>query len=172
MEPEFLACSCLCGAAEAVQPASSSAGDFVDRGAWGLETLLMLACWKMLLPGHFFLGRGNHECTTCTHMYGFRGELLAKFKSNKDFKVPLSPCTPLRLPPFFGVASLLTAVFSTMACPSVLHALAGCFLPTLHSDPKQTSTACAGSVCKLQEALLHSAASGFGGGEDACAAWR
>lgn len=102
MEPEFLACSCLCGAAEAVQPASSSAGDFVDRGAWGLETLLMLACWKMLLPGHFFLVRGNHECTTCTHMYGFRGELLAKFKSNKDFKVPLSPCTPLRLPPFFG----------------------------------------------------------------------
>ena len=84
-------------AATAVQPAAASAGDFVDRGAWGLETLLMLACWKILLPGHFFLVRGNHECTTCTHMYGFRGELLAKFRSNKDFKVPLSPCAPLTL---------------------------------------------------------------------------
>eukprot|EP00891_Asterochloris_glomerata_P000772 jgi/Astpho2/772/gw1.00016.111.1_t len=70
-------------------------GDFVDRGAWGLETLLMLACWKMLLPGHFFLVRGNHECTTCTHMYGFRGELLAKFKSNKDFKAVYASCKKL-----------------------------------------------------------------------------
>ena len=97
MEPE---CRLLMPlwAAKALQPTAASAGDFVDRGAWGLETLLMLACWKILLPGHFFLVRGNHECTTCTHMYGFRGELLAKFKSNKDFKVPLSSCAPLRLP--------------------------------------------------------------------------
>ena len=110
-----------------MQPAAASAGDFVDRGAWGLETLLMLACWKVLLPGHFFLVRGNHECTTCTHMYGFRGELLAKFRSNKDFKVRLSPCTPLRLSLTFAGYSRHNSC--TPACFSILHALAGYFLP-------------------------------------------
>ena len=107
-------------AAKDVQPATASAGDFVDRGAWGLETLLLLACWKILLPGQFFLVRGNHECTTCTHMYGFRGELLAKFKSNKDFKVRLSSCTPLRLPPPY--VGCLPHNSCILACPSMFYA--------------------------------------------------
>lgn len=51
----------------------------MDRGAWGLETLLLLACWKLALPGYVTLLRGNHETTTCTYMYGFRGEIFGKF---------------------------------------------------------------------------------------------
>ncbi|KAK9839890.1 hypothetical protein WJX84_007689 [Apatococcus fuscideae] len=54
-------------------------GDFVDRGAWGLETLMLLACWKLTSPGHVTLLRGNHETTTCTYMYGFRGEIFGKY---------------------------------------------------------------------------------------------
>lgn len=61
-------------------------GDFVDRGAWGLEVLTVLACWKLVYPAQVTILRGNHECTTCTHMYGFRGEVLAKY-GPKDFKV-------------------------------------------------------------------------------------
>lgn len=61
-------------------------GDFVDRGAWGLEVLIVLACWKLVYPSQVVILRGNHECTTCTHMYGFRGEVLAKY-GPKHFKV-------------------------------------------------------------------------------------
>lgn len=61
-------------------------GDFVDRGAWGLEVLMVLACWKLVYPEQVVILRGNHECTTCTHMYGFRGEVLAKY-GPKHFKV-------------------------------------------------------------------------------------
>lgn len=47
--------------------------------ARGLETLVMLAAWKLALPRSVFLLRGNHESATCTLMYGFKGELTAKY---------------------------------------------------------------------------------------------
>jgi serine/threonine-protein phosphatase 5 len=33
-------------------------GDYVDRGAWGVETLLLLAAWKWALPHNVYLLRG------------------------------------------------------------------------------------------------------------------
>jgi serine/threonine-protein phosphatase 5 len=48
-------------------------------GGRGLETLVVLACWKLALPGAVSLLRGNHESATCTLMYGFKGELVAKY---------------------------------------------------------------------------------------------
>lgn len=47
--------------------------------ARGLETLVLLAAWKLALPRCVFLLRGNHESATCTLMYGFKGELTAKY---------------------------------------------------------------------------------------------
>lgn len=58
-------------------------GDFVDRGAWGLETLLLFLAWKLALPRHVFLLRGNHETALCTMVYGFKGELVAKMGRGK-----------------------------------------------------------------------------------------
>uniref|UniRef100_K3YHZ5 Serine/threonine-protein phosphatase n=1 Tax=Setaria italica TaxID=4555 RepID=K3YHZ5_SETIT len=55
-------------------------GDYVDRGAWGLETLLLLLAWKVLLPNCVFLLRGNHESKYCTSVYGFEREVMAKYK--------------------------------------------------------------------------------------------
>ena len=66
---------CLLGNAEwTLEP-----GDFVDRGAWGVELLAVLAAWKLALPRSVLLLRGNHESTTCTKMYGFFAELQAKY---------------------------------------------------------------------------------------------
>jgi serine/threonine-protein phosphatase 5 len=55
-------------------------GDYVDRGAWGLETLLLLLAWKVLLPNCVFLLRGNHESKYCTSVYGFEKEVMTKYK--------------------------------------------------------------------------------------------
>eukprot|EP01018_Ginkgo_biloba_P032235 Gb_23733 [translate_table: standard] len=54
-------------------------GDYVDRGAWGLETYLLLLAWKVLLPHRVFLLRGNHESKFCTSVYGFEQEVMAKY---------------------------------------------------------------------------------------------
>lgn len=36
-------------------------GDFIDRGAFGLEVLMLLLALKIALPGCVHLNRGNHE---------------------------------------------------------------------------------------------------------------
>ena len=54
-------------------------GDMVDRGAWGLETLLLFCLYKIYLPNRFFLLRGNHETATCSIMYGFKQEIEVKY---------------------------------------------------------------------------------------------
>lgn len=40
-------------------------GDFVDRGAWGLEIVLLLAALKLAAPTCVALVRGNHESLYC-----------------------------------------------------------------------------------------------------------
>jgi len=54
-------------------------GDFVDRGSWSVECILLLFAFKQLLPNHFFLARGNHEANDMNKMYGFEGEVKAKY---------------------------------------------------------------------------------------------
>lgn len=54
-------------------------GDFVDRGAWGVETLVLFAALKVALPSRVTLLRGNHESSTCTRLYGFKTELFRKY---------------------------------------------------------------------------------------------
>jgi serine/threonine-protein phosphatase 5 len=58
-------------------------GDMVDRGAWGLETLLLFCLYKLSLGSEgrscVTLLRGNHETATCSIMYGFKQEVEAKY---------------------------------------------------------------------------------------------
>jgi len=54
-------------------------GDFVDRGAWGVETLVLLLAHKARAPEKFILVRGNHETEFCTECYGFERELNVKY---------------------------------------------------------------------------------------------
>ena len=54
-------------------------GDFVDRGAWGVEVLTLVLAWKVALPACVTVLRGNHESRFCTRCYGFAAELAAKF---------------------------------------------------------------------------------------------
>lgn len=54
-------------------------GDFVDRGSFSVECIFTLFGFKLLYPDHFYLARGNHESASMNQMYGFDGEVKAKY---------------------------------------------------------------------------------------------
>lgn len=54
-------------------------GDFVDRGSFSLECILTLLALKCLCPTGMFLSRGNHESRSMNKIYGFEGEVKAKY---------------------------------------------------------------------------------------------
>ncbi|GFG29986.1 hypothetical protein Cfor_03613, partial [Coptotermes formosanus] len=56
-------------------------GDFVDRGSFSVECIFTLFGFKLLYPEHFFMSRGNHESQTMNQMYGFEGEVKAKYSA-------------------------------------------------------------------------------------------
>ena len=56
-------------------------GDFVDRGSFSLEVILLFFSLKLAYPHHFHMTRGNHESLNMNSIYGFQGEVAAKVDS-------------------------------------------------------------------------------------------
>jgi len=71
-------------------------GDFVDRGSFSVECILTLLGFKVLYPNHFHMTRGNHESHTMNTIYGFEGEIRAKYSGLMyDLMSSVFNCLPL-----------------------------------------------------------------------------
>jgi len=54
-------------------------GDFVDRGSFSIEVLVLLYSLKICHPETIYMLRGNHECRQMTTFFNFRSECLYKY---------------------------------------------------------------------------------------------
>ena len=61
-------------------------GDFVDRGAFGVECVCTLISLKILYPNYVFLNRGNHEDQRINFFYGFQHEVHEKYNDDDTYE--------------------------------------------------------------------------------------
>ncbi|GAA5848786.1 hypothetical protein JCM8547_006345 [Rhodosporidiobolus lusitaniae] len=100
-------------------------GDFVDRGSWSTEIMLVLFAYKWLYPNNTRLQRGNHESKDMNMVYGLRGEMVKKY-GEMSYNLVEECFTALPL------ATLITA-----SSPPRLDAAPNPPNPTLHDGVKR-----------------------------------
>lgn len=65
-------------------------GDYVDRGNFSLEIIMLLFALAIKFPGRFILLRGNHEFDSVCSMYGFAAEIEEAYADTEIYREFLS----------------------------------------------------------------------------------
>jgi serine/threonine-protein phosphatase 5 len=97
-------------------------GDFVDRGSFSVEVILTLLAFKCADPSSIYLTRGNHETAAMNKMYGFDGEVKAKYSVKladlfqEVFQVSISQ-SPHSTSPIAQYETLTTFFFTISTYP-------------------------------------------------------
>lgn len=79
-------------------------GDTIDRGEFSFETILFIACMKVVRPECVFLLRGNHEFEEYAMNEGFQSEISSIYDTDVVWKVFMN---------LFSALPLAARVFST-----------------------------------------------------------
>ena len=71
-------------------------GDYVDRGSFSVEVVLVLYALKLNFPSSVYMLRGNHESRQLTSFFNFRNEVLSKYDQDLyDRFMESFDCMPL-----------------------------------------------------------------------------
>lgn len=61
-------------------------GDYVDRGEYSIETIVLLFAMFCTYPNYIHLLRGNHEFANINSINGFKDEILKKYQNDSLWK--------------------------------------------------------------------------------------
>ena len=135
-------------------------GDYVDRGNFSVEVLVLLYAIKINYPETIYMIRGNHECRQMTQFFNFRAEVLSKYDEEVYERIMESfdalPVATLINGKFLAVHGGISPDLKTLADLNSISRFqepprSGMYCDILWSDPVEGDTGKAREKFKVNE---------------------